>query len=142
MREALAHAKLPVDATLTLAFVGDARIRELNARYRGIDRVTDVLAFGQPLPAGARGADAVGRLRREVDGSLEVGDVVIAGELAARQARRRGWSLLKEVAFLAAHGALHLLGYEDETSAGYREMRRLGLAAVSRARQRVRRRRG
>lgn len=114
-------------------------MRALNARHRGIDRATDVLSFGQSLPRGARGADAVPHLERGADGSLEVGDVLIAGEVAARQARRRGWGLAEEVAFLAAHGALHLLGYEDETTAGYREMRRLGTEALARARRRLRR---
>lgn len=134
MREAAAHARLPADAAVTLAFVDDARVRELNSRYRGIRRVTDVLSFGQRLPEGARGPDAAARLRRDVDGSLDVGDVVIAGAVAARQARRRRVSLAAEVAFLAAHGVLHLLGYEDETSAGYREMRRRGEEAMRRAR--------
>lgn len=138
LRAAVAHAGLPADAAVTLAFVDDARMRELNSRYRGIRRVTDVLSFGQPLPEGARGADAAALLRRDADGSLEVGDVVIAGAVAARQARRRRVSLAAEVAFLAAHGALHLLGYEDETPAGHREMRRRGAEALRRARERRR----
>ena len=113
-----------------LAFVDDAAMRELNRRYRGKDRTTDVLSFGQSLPRSAKGPGAAASLKREADGTLELGDVVISGAQAARQAKRRHWPLATEVAFLAAHGALHLLGYEDETRAGYREMLRLGRAAL------------
>jgi probable rRNA maturation factor len=118
------------DAELVLAFVDDAAMRELNRRYRNKDRTTDVLSFGQSLPPGAKGAEAATALRREADGTLELGDVVISGAQAARQAQRRRWSLKTEVAFLAAHGALHLLGYEDDTQAGYREMLRMGRGAL------------
>jgi probable rRNA maturation factor len=118
------------DAELVLAFVDDAAMRELNRRYRRKDRTTDVLSFGQTLRRGARGSSAAASLAREADGTLELGDIVISGAQAARQARRRGWSLKTEVAFLAAHGALHLLGYEDETRSGYREMLRLGREAL------------
>jgi probable rRNA maturation factor len=107
-------------------------MRELNRRYRSKDRTTDVLSFGQSLPRGAKGADAAAALRREADGTLELGDVVISPAQAARQAKRRHWPLRREVAFLAAHGALHLLGYEDDTQAGYREMLRLGREASKR----------
>lgn len=106
-------------------------MRQLNRRHRRKDRTTDVLSFGQRLPAGATGAAAAAALEREPDGTLEVGDIVISVTQAERQARRRRTSLADEVAFLAAHGALHLLGYEDDTPAGYREMVRLGRAAVA-----------
>jgi len=105
-------------------------MRDLNRRYRRKDRATDVLSFGQSLPRRAKGTAAATSLRREADGTLELGDVVISGAQAARQAKRRQWPLATEVAFLAAHGALHLLGYEDDTSAGYREMLRLGRDAL------------
>jgi probable rRNA maturation factor len=107
-------------------------MRELNRRYRRRDRTTDVLSFGQPLPRGAKGTRAAASLKREADGTLELGDVVISGAQAARQAKRRRWPLATEVAFLAAHGALHLLGFEDETRAGYREMLHIGTAALKR----------
>ncbi len=110
-------------------------MRDLNARHRGKARTTDVLAFGQPLPARASGERAAAALVREVDGELDLGDVVISRAQAARQARRRGWPLAREVAFLAAHGALHLLGFEDETPAGHREMVRLGEAALAEAKR-------
>lgn len=113
-----------------LAFVDDAAMRELNRRYRRKDRTTDVLSFGQLLRRGAKGKIAASALKREADGTLELGDVVISGAQAARQAKRRRWPLEKEVAFLAAHGALHLLGFDDETRVGYREMLRLGHEAL------------
>ncbi|MGH2377890.1 MAG: rRNA maturation RNase YbeY, partial [Candidatus Limnocylindria bacterium] len=68
---------------------------------------------------------------REPDGSLELGDIVISAAQAARQAKRRRHSREREIAFLAAHGALHLLGFEDDSLAGYREMVELGTAAVA-----------
>lgn len=130
MRAALRPYGVTRDAELVLAFVDDAAMRELNRRYRGKDRTTDVLSFGQSLRRGAKGTSAAASLRREADGTLELGDVVISGAQAARQARRRRWPLATEIAFLAAHGALHLLGYEDSTSGGYREMLRLGREAL------------
>ncbi len=124
---------------MTLAFVDDAAMRELNRRYRRRDRTTDVLSFGQSLPAGAKGEAAARRLHRDPDGTLDLGDIVISAPQAARQARRGRRPLAAEVAFLAAHGALHLLGYEDETPAGYREMVRLGSEAVAGRKRRVKR---
>ena len=133
IRRALRPFKLPRDASLSVAFVSDARMRELNGRYRGKARTTDVLSFGQPLPARAKGAAAVPLLARDPDGTLDLGDVLISADQAARQARRRGHALDREVAFLAAHGALHLLGFEDETRSGYREMVSLGEEALGTA---------
>src|SRR5919201_1615395 len=115
VRVALAHARLPREAEASIAIVTDAEMRGLNARHRGWDRVTDVLSFGATLPAGVRGTDAASHLERDVDGSVELGDIVIAAEQARRQARRRRWSVGEEIAFLAAHGALHLVGYEDDS---------------------------
>lgn len=121
---------LPAGARVGLAFVDDFLMKELNARHRHKAKTTDVLSFGQKLPRGAKGAAAARALRRDVDGELEVGDIVISGAQARRQARRRGHPLVREVAFLAAHGALHLLGFEDDTREGYAEMVRLGGRAI------------
>ncbi|HUG06383.1 MAG TPA: rRNA maturation RNase YbeY [Candidatus Limnocylindria bacterium] len=130
MRAALRPYGVAKDAELVIAFVDDAAMRELNRRYRRKDRTTDVLSFGQSLRRGTKGTTAASSLRREADGTLELGDIVISGAQAARQAKRRRRPLAMEVAFLAAHGALHLLGFEDETGAGYREMLRLGREAL------------
>ena len=132
IRTAVKPYALPADARITVAFVDDAEMRALNGRYRKKDRTTDVLSFGQSVGR-AKGARAVRKLTRDADGALEVGDIVIGAAQAQRQATRRKQPLVREVAFLAAHGALHLLGFEDETPAGHREMVRLGTAATMEA---------
>jgi len=133
IRAALRPYGLPRDTEVALAFVDDATMRDLNRRHRALDRTTDVLSFGQRLPARAKGAAGASALAREPDGTLELGDIVISVARAERQARRARHRLAREVAFLAAHGALHLVGFEDETPAGYREMVALGSAAVAKA---------
>jgi len=130
MRAAVKPYALPADARITVAFVDDEAMRALNKRYRRKDRTTDVLSFGQAIGR-AKGEMAVRKLTRDADGELDVGDIVISPAQAARQAKRRKQPLVREIAFLAAHGALHLLGFEDETPAGYREMVRLGTAATA-----------
>jgi probable rRNA maturation factor len=82
-------------AHLTVLLVSDSRIRALNRRFLGRDHSTDVLAF----PAGG--------------GYL--GDIVVSVDRARVQARAAGHPPGSEVAFLAAHGTLHLLGYDDAT---------------------------
>ena len=81
-----------------VAVVDDAEICRLNARYRGIARRTDVLAFPLETP------DAAEQL---------VGQVVISADAARRQARRVGVPLGLELELLATHGTLHLVGYDD-----------------------------
>ena len=76
-------------------------IQGLNASYRNIDRVTDVLTF----PAWEGDAIAC-----PPDGYL--GDIAICLERAEEQAEEYGHSLERELAFLAVHGSLHLLGYD------------------------------
>ena len=127
--------RLPRGTAVTLAFIDDAQMRDLNRRYRKKDKTTDVLSFGEAWPKNTKGRDAAARLEEGPDGVVRLGDVVISAAQAARQAKRRRWPLASELAFLAAHGTLHLLGFDDETRAGYREMLALGRAAVATARQ-------
>jgi probable rRNA maturation factor len=89
---------------VTLVLGTDKLLKDLNSRFRNRPYATDVLAFS------ANGGDALG-------------DVVISVEAAARQARQRAHSLDKELAILAIHGLLHLLGHDHETDNG--KMRRL-----------------
>jgi probable rRNA maturation factor len=108
-------------AELSVLLTDDRRIHELNHRYRGKDKPTDVLAF--ELDGG--GVD---------DEAQCLGDVVISLDTAARQAKSKRLPLLHEVRLLLAHGLLHLLGYDHARPAQKRRMdamtRRLVTAAA------------
>ncbi|MCX7800000.1 MAG: rRNA maturation RNase YbeY [Fimbriimonadales bacterium] len=82
---------------VSLLWTDDRGIRELNARFRGLNEPTDVLTFPGPDFPGA-----------------PLGDVAISLETARRQARARGIAPEVEVAYLAIHAALHLAGFDDE----------------------------
>jgi len=113
-------AREPLEAAVTL--VDDDAMQRLNRDYRGLDRVTDVLAFsqdeGEPLACAG--------------GPGPLGDVVICLPQAERQAADAGRSLEGEVAALVAHGMLHLFGYDHETDRAERLMnaRMAGALAV------------
>lgn len=77
-----------------IVFVGDQKIQALNAKFRGIDASTDVLSFERPTA--------------EFDSPASI---VISVDTAARQAKAAGWSVDQEIASLANHGFLHILGY-------------------------------
>jgi probable rRNA maturation factor len=95
--------------------VTDAEIAELNADWRQKEGPTDVLAFAAQDEAtdGAPPMPASGQAE-----PLELGDIVISIETAARQAPEHGHDLEQELLFLASHGLLHLLGWDhpDEAS--------------------------
>jgi len=95
----------------SIVFVDDARMIDHHSLYKGIERPTDVLAFpaGDPDPSG----------------ELDLGDVVICTDQAARQAAGQGIGYIEELHVLALHGFLHLLGYDHERDSG--EMRALEL---------------
>ena len=96
------------DAEVSVSFVSNAEIRNLNRIYRKKDSVTDVLSF--PL-----GVDGKYDISKETGCAL-LGDVVISLETAMRQADLYGHSLEREIGFLTVHSMLHLLGYDHETS--------------------------
>ncbi|HEY9283983.1 MAG TPA: rRNA maturation RNase YbeY [Pyrinomonadaceae bacterium] len=100
-------------AGVTVAFVSDRLMRELNRRWRGKRGTTDVLSF----PA------EQDELERRA--GVTLGDVVISVEQAARQAREHGLAFENEVEQLILHGLLHLCGYDHETDGG--QMNRLEL---------------
>ena len=97
-------------AEVSVTFVDDERIQELNKQYRNIDSSTDVLSF--PL------LDYEGESEEPFFDELchNLGDIVISLERAMAQANEFGHSFEREVAFLTAHSMLHLLGYDHETS--------------------------
>ncbi len=109
------------DVGVTVAFVSDRLMRELNRRWRGKRGTTDVLSF----PAGQD--------EFERAAGTTLGDVVISVERAAKQAAEHGLSFEDEVKQLILHGMLHLCGYDHERDDGemnaleLRLRRRLGI---------------
>lgn len=98
--------KFGSDAEVSVSFVDNERIHELNAQYRNIDRETDVLSF----PMGENG---------EYDTNMDtgakiLGDIVISVPKAMEQAKAYNHSLQREIGFLTVHSMLHLLGYDHE----------------------------
>jgi probable rRNA maturation factor len=110
---------------VVVAIVADARMRALNLQFRGKDDLTDVLSF----PVRKKG-------RRPLSGkgpaASFLGEIVIAGGVARRQARALGHPFAIELRILALHGLLHLLGYDHEVDQGQ----------MARAEARLRRRAG
>ncbi len=134
----LVGIKRPVE--LTVLVRGDEGLRALNRDYRGKDAATDVLSFpaqDEPLvdaPADERWQDYTTSEVRFVTAPglpLQLGDVAISYPTVLRQAAEAGHSPLHEFAFLLAHGILHLIGFDDQTEAGYQRMVTLQNAALS-----------
>jgi probable rRNA maturation factor len=97
---------------LSLRLTTDTEIQALNAQFRHQDKSTDVLSFAAMEVDVPKIDVAPGDL------SLYLGDIIISVDTAVRQAPEHGYALNKELAWLASHGLLHLLGWDhpDESS--------------------------
>lgn len=116
---AVLRAERAPRGTLSLAFVGPARMRSLNRAWFGKDRPTDVIAFRYDGRTDGR-ADGGTRTRSSVRRSVgpsPLGDVFICPAIAARNARRFGASPKEETLRLIVHGVLHVLGYDHPEGA-------------------------
>ena len=101
-------------AEVSVTFVDDDTIHQLNKQYRNIDRATDVLSF--PL-----GENGVYDINNDTGAKL-LGDIVISIPHAVDQADRYGHTLQREIGFLTVHSLLHLLGY-DHVNGGMESVR-------------------
>ncbi|MEN2984845.1 MAG: rRNA maturation RNase YbeY [Dictyoglomaceae bacterium] len=88
----------PTNYDISVVFVDDGKIRELNKKYRNKDKPTDVLSFNL-------GKDPKGRI---------IGEIYISISTAEKQCLENNRSLLDEIVFLSLHGLLHILGYDHE----------------------------
>ena len=88
------------DAYLSVVFVDNEEIRDINKTYRNIDKVTDVISF------------ALEDNDEEIIGERILGDIFISIPRMKEQARVYGHSEKRELSFLCCHGLLHLLGYD------------------------------
>ena len=110
----LEEEKFDCAAEVSVRFVDNEIIRELNRDYRNIDRETDVLSF----PLGENGV-----YDTNLDtGAKLLGDIVISVPKAMEQAELYNHSLQREIGFLTVHSMLHLLGYDHEKG-GIEEVR-------------------
>lgn len=98
------------EAKLSIALIGQGRMRKLNKKYMGRNRVTDVLAF--PATIVPLEKFKIGELQK-IEG---LGEIVICLREAKKNAKRFGLSFEKELAKVLIHGILHLLGYDHEIS--------------------------
>jgi probable rRNA maturation factor len=124
-RMVLAEERAPADAEVSLIFVDEEAITDLNGRFLGGNGPTDVLAFpidddhvpsGRQPDAGGRGPGSPGD---PVDPPVVLGDVVVCPTVAAHQAPVHAGTVDAELALLVVHGVLHLLNYDhaDEREA-------------------------
>ena len=97
---------------LSMSFVTDKEIRELNKAYRGIDKATDVLSFPMIDDFTIEFSDYI----------YPLGDIVISIDKVIEQAKTYNHSFKREIAFLTVHSILHLLGFTHETKTEEKEM--------------------
>jgi probable rRNA maturation factor len=95
------------DSDISLAFVDNATIHQLNVRYLRHDEPTDILTFPLSEPGTRKPA----------------GELVIGAEMALAHAAERGHDVQAELALYVIHGLLHLCGYDDHNDADLRAMR-------------------
>ncbi|KAB2493551.1 rRNA maturation RNase YbeY [Priestia endophytica] len=104
------------NAELSLTFVDNDAIQDINREYRGKDKPTDVISFAM---------EEMGEGELEIVGEdlpRALGDIIISIPKAEEQAEEYGHSFMRELGFLAVHGFLHLLGYDHETEEEEKEM--------------------
>ncbi|HZO73790.1 MAG TPA: rRNA maturation RNase YbeY [Ktedonobacteraceae bacterium] len=143
VEQTLREAGITEQVMLTLLLTDDDGIREMNAQYRNQSKPTDVLSF--PLldkPLVNAPADQLWQPQEDEGGSkaggqqtpefitppgaiVNLGDIVMSWPTIVQQASEAGHSPVSELLYLLAHGVLHLVGYDDQTEAGYQAMVRI-----------------
>ena len=103
---ALKEIEFTDDYEVSVSFVGDDEIHELNRDYRGVDRTTDVLSF--PM---------------DDEFTNMLGDIVININKVIDQAKEYGHSEKREISYLTVHSSLHLMGFDNEEEEDKKEMR-------------------
>lgn len=107
----------PAECNISLAIVGENRIRKINKMYRGKNRVTDVLSFPEQEVK-------IGKFKVGPTQSYSgLGEIIICLKRVKKNARRAETSLDQELALVLIHGILHLLGYNHNKDEQAQQMR-------------------
>lgn len=112
--EALKLENISENAEISISIVDNAEIKEINKKYRNIDKETDVLSF--PL------IDFENESILENDDFIVLGDIIISIDKVISQANEYGHTFERELGFLIAHSMLHLLGYDHMEEDEEKEM--------------------
>lgn len=104
--ETLKYEEFDEDCEISLSFVTNEEIHQINRQFRNVDAPTDVLSFPQLTFEEGEEADV------NENGEIVLGDIIISVERAKEQAEEYGHGIKREIAFLTVHSMLHLLGYD------------------------------
>jgi probable rRNA maturation factor len=120
---ALGGGKTRHALAVAIVLTDDARVRDLNLAWRGIDKATNVLSFpAHDLVPGKAVKPAEGQ---PADQPIELGDVVLARQTVLREAAEQGKTPGDHLSHLVIHGVLHLLGYDHDDGARAERMEAL-----------------
>jgi len=122
VKQSIAAHGIGTEVELSLLITDDATVHELNKKYRGKDKTTDVLSFA--LEADKRGDASAGFVMPPGE-MVHLGEVIVSYPKAVEQAAERKHPVEDELALLVVHGVLHLLGYDHDKPGREREMRSL-----------------
>ena len=114
-------------ACVSFEFASVKEIKEINLRFRGIDKATDVLSFPNltlKKPQSEKVFVSAKDWPRETDGDgVFLGDIAICKSIAEKQAKEYGHGFDREICYLFIHGLLHLYGFDHETETDKKLMR-------------------
>lgn len=148
--DTLHEANITEPVMLTLLITDDDGIRDMNQQYRQQNKPTDVLSFPlleKPLvnapidqlwsPQEDESKLGVPEFVTPPGSVINLGDIMMSWPTIVRQAKDAGHHPIDELLYLLSHGVLHLIGYDDQTEAGYQTMVRIQQSVLQASRQRT-----
>ena len=113
------------DIEISLLFTNNESMRNLNARYRGVDAPTNVLSFPGRVETKSLPSPGPGGGPGSTPPAVALGDIALAFDVVAKEAKEQTKTLANHVTHLIVHGLLHLLGYDHERDRDAIEMEKL-----------------
>jgi probable rRNA maturation factor len=115
--------KIKKSIEISLVIVGEKRIRSLNKKYRGMDKITDVLSFGNEEDEIKNKSGKSAKFINPPVDVLYLGEIFICYPKTEKQAKKKNHSVKKELSILLIHGILHLAGYDHKEGYEKSEMK-------------------